>query len=327
VHDALGRAVPASYAEFGAARAVIDVASASGIARLAPAELAVFSASSRGTGELALAALQRGARELWLGVGGSASVDGGLGLLRALGVRALDSAGREVPEGARGLAVLASFDFSGLEPRARAAKWKILCDVEAPLLGPHGALAYARQKGASAADLPELERGLERFAELLERATSKDTRQLVGGGAAGGIPASLHALLGAELVSGIDFVLDAGGFDAALLGAELVISAEGRFDAQSLCNKGPVGVARRAQRHGVPCVVLAGSVGDDFDLAESPVSAVLSITQQSCDLEHARGVARDWLARTAEQTLRVFTLGVDVARQRSDAELLKRDAC
>ncbi|MGC4090619.1 MAG: glycerate kinase [Polyangiaceae bacterium] len=309
-HDALGRPRSARYGVLGDGRAVIDVASASGIAHLKQSELDVWSASSRGTGDLACIALREGAREILLGVGGSASVDGGLGLLSALGVRALDANGKLVPDGARGLLELARFDTSRLEPAARQARWTILCDVDAPLLG---ALDYAPQKGASTRDLRELERGLTNLAQLLE-AQLGFFPALAGGGAAGGIPASLMALLGARCVSGIDFVLDAGGFDAALDGADLVISAEGCFDAQSLANKGPVGAARRARKRGVPTLVLAGAISGDFERANASVAALLSITQAPCSLDHARSVAADWLSRTAEQSLRVFQLGVAAAR-------------
>jgi glycerate kinase len=304
-HDALGRAIEARYGVLGGGRAVVDVAAASGLWRLNDAELDVFSASSYGTGELVLAALTRGAREVLLGVGGSATVDGGLGLLRALGIRALDARGEQLPDGARSLEQLASFDVSGLVPEARSARFTLLCDVEAEL---PGALAFAPQKGARSGDLPALESGLAKLGRTLAEPS------FAGAGAAGGIAASLHALLGANVVLGSDFVLDAIDFDRKLSGATLVISAEGRFDAQSALNKGPVAVARRALLHGVPTLVLAGAFEDGNALADSPVAAVASITRRPCELDYARSVASDWLALTAEQTLRIFILGQNAAR-------------
>lgn len=302
VHDALGRPIEASYGFLGDGRAVLDVASASGLARLRPDELDLLSATSFGTGELVLAALRNGAREIVLGVGGSATVDGGLGLLRALGVKALDAAGNELPNGARALGELARFDLSGLVPEARAASWTIVADVDAYL---GGALAFARQKGARSQDLPGLVRGLDRFEQVLgERAN------FAGAGAAGGIPAALVALLGARVVSGCDFVLDVVGFDRAVAGASLVVTAEGQFDAQSSMNKGTVVVARRAEAFGVPAVILAGSVR-----TRPPWRyPVLSITREPCDLESARRSAYEWLALTAEQMLHVFILGMSAAR-------------
>lgn len=299
VHDALGRPREASFGELGSGRAVFDVASATGLGSLRRDELDVLAASSRGSGELALAALRRGAQHLVVGVGGSASVDGGIGFLAALGVQARDASGKELASGARGLRDLARFDASGLVPEARRARWTVLCDVDAPLAG---ALGFAPQKGARDEDLPGIAEGLARLAHVLG-----EEARFPGAGAAGGIPATLVALLGAEAVAGSDYVLDAIGFDEALLGAKLVISAEGSFDAQSSMNKGPVAVARRARAHGVPTIVLAGAV-NTRELG-GDVAAVLSITREPCALDHARKAASDWLALTAEQALRVFLLG------------------
>ncbi|MFZ5895799.1 MAG: glycerate kinase [Myxococcota bacterium] len=299
-HDALGRPIEASYGLLPGERAVIDVASASGLGRLAHDERDVFFASSFGTGELVHAALAAGAREIILGVGGSACVDGGLGLLKALGVRPLDAAGHELLPNARSLPELARLDTSALIASARSARWTILCDVDVELAG---AIEFAPQKGARSEDLPEIERGLRRLGGVLGAGAA-----FAGAGAAGGIPASLCAVLGAQAVRGIDFVLDAIGFDAALVGASLVVSAEGRFDAQSALNKGPVGVARRARVHGVPTLVLAGAVAE-FAAMNSDVAAVLSITREPCELKDAQTLACAWLSLTAEQALRVFVLG------------------
>lgn len=302
VHDALGRPSEARYGVLADGRAVLDVASASGLARLRAEERDVFAASSFGSGELVLAALRRGAHEILLGVGGSASIDGGLGLLRALGVRALDAHNAELPDGAGSLESVARLDTSALAPEARSASWTVLCDVDVPLAG---ALEFAPQKGARREDLPRIERGLFQLGKLLGA-------DFPGAGAAGGIPASLAAVLGARIVRGSDFVLDALGFDAALAGAALVISAEGRFDGQSAMNKGPVAIARRARTYGVPTVVLAGAL-EAVDLDATSVAAVASITRESCTLEYAQSVASDWLALTAEQTLRVYLLGRNAA--------------
>src|SRR5690606_14848767 len=185
----------------------------------------------------------------------------GVGLLTALGARFLDAAGKPVRAGGAGLGDLAHLDVSALLPEARRAAVTVACDVDNPLLGPDGAaVVFGPQKGAHPEAVRALERGLERLARVLEEATGRDVRRCPFGGGAGGVPATLHAVLDATLVPGIDLVLDRVGFDAALAGADLVLTAEGRLDASSLRNKGPVGVARRARRHGVPTIALAGAI-------------------------------------------------------------------
>jgi glycerate kinase len=290
VSDPLGRPITASYGLVEDGRtAVLDVASASGLALLAVTERDPFRTTSFGTGELLLAALDRGATEVVLGVGGSATVDGGLGLLRALGVELLDGRGQPVANGGAGLLELATIDATRLPTRVRTARITIACDVDNPLLGPEGAApAFAPQKGAHARGVRALEAGLEHLARVLERSFGGRVGDVPFGGAAGGIAASLRAVLGAELVSGIDLVLDRVAFDQELAGTDLVVTAEGRLDAGSLRNKGPVGVARRALAHGVPTLALAGSIDPALDLGATPFVAVHELGSRG---EGARGQA------------------------------------
>ncbi|HEY4158007.1 MAG TPA: glycerate kinase [Polyangiaceae bacterium] len=262
VRDALGRPVRASWGVIGAPLlGVIDVASASGLARLAPAERNPWLTSSYGTGELLCAALDAGCSRILLGVGGSATVDGGLGILAALGFALLDPRGAPVAPAGRGLAELAQIGASHVHPALARTAIEIACDVENPLLGANGAArVFAPQKGANPEQVLALEAGLSRLSEVIERYSGRDVRALRFGGAAGGIAAGLAGVLGATLCSGIDRVLDRVGFENALDGADFVITAEGRFDAQSSWNKGPIGVARRARSRGVPTLLLAGSI-------------------------------------------------------------------
>ncbi len=208
-------------------------------------------------------ALDAGVETVIVGMGGSATVDGGAGLLAALGVGLLDSSGAPIAGGGEALARLSRIDMSRVHPALSRVKLRVACDVDSPLLGPLGAATlFGPQKGASPESVLELERNLSHFANLICETTGRDVRGRSSGGAAGGIAAGLFGLLGASLEPGIDLVLDAIGFDAALESADWVITAEGFLDEQSLRNKGPCGVARWAKRRGVPVIALAGGIAD-----------------------------------------------------------------
>ncbi|MEI9941764.1 MAG: glycerate kinase [Pseudomonadota bacterium] len=298
VPDPLGRPVRASFGLLDEGRtAVLDVATASGIALLKSHEQDPLSASSRGTGKLLSTALDAGVQTVILGVGGSATVDGGAGLLAALGVGLLDGTGTPIASGGAGLAQLSRIDLSRVHPALARVKLRIACDVDSPLLGPHGAAhAFAPQKGATADAVIELEQNLAHFADVIERSTGRDVRRLVSGGAAGGIAAGLFGVLGATLEPGIDLVLETAGFDQALLGADLVITAEGLLDRQSLRNKGPWGVGRWAKRRAVPVIALVGGIADDVRSSNfSDFAGIFSICRRPISLEEAiravRGVA------------------------------------
>jgi glycerate kinase len=187
--------------------------------------------------------------------------------------------------------------------------------VETVLSGPAGALTFAAQKGADARAEAELGAGLERLADALEAASGGRVRDLVSGGAAGGIAATLAALCGARLLSGIDYVLDLLDFERKLAGAELVVTAEGRLDAQSSRNKGPVGVARRARAAGVATLALAGSIAEDFELASTPFASVLAINREPLELGAAQAHAAAWLAFASEHALRLYLLARGAPRR------------
>ena len=285
VEDALGRPVRASWSRLPEGSAVIDVASASGIARLDASKRDVMRASSYGTGELLRAALDAGCTRVILGVGGSATVDGGAGLLEALGIRFRDTAGEVIARGGRGLGAAASVDRSAAHPALERCEIVVACDVTSRLL--EAARLYGPQKGATPEQVDELTRNLARLGDLL------GLGDVPRGGAAGGIAAGLHAVLGARLVSGIDLVLDLVGFDENVRAADLVLTAEGRFDETSAAHKGPWGVAERAKALGVPTALLAGSVSAEMQSrAGLPFAAVAAVT--------------DSLAVTAERVVRLF---------------------
>lgn len=283
--------------------AVIELADASGLHLLESGALNPLRAQSYGTGQLIRAALDRGAADIIVGMGGSATVDGGSGMLRALGARFLDGAGNEITDLPAGLEALRTIDLSGLDGRLGAARLTVLCDVDNPLLGDTGAAhVFGPQKGASPVQVQQLDSLLAHYAAVIRDTTGEDVSARPAGGVAGGASAGMAGLLGAELVNGIDYFLDLTGFDAALSKSNLVITGEGSIDSQTLQGKGPYGVASRAKRTGLPVVGLAGKVpsGIHPELA-AYFDTLLAIGSGPSPLDEALAATADNLARTATQ--------------------------
>jgi glycerate kinase len=297
-----GEPVDALYAARGRA-AVVEMAEASGLRRLPDGRSAPLTATTRGTGDLVRAALDAGVERLVLGIGGSATTDGGAGMAQALGARLLDADGRDLPPGGAALRDLDRLDLSGLDPRLAGLEVVVACDVDNPLTGPTGAATvYGPQKGATAADVPVLDAGLARWAEVLRRDVGADVAALPGAGAAGGLGAGTMALLGARLVSGIDLLLEVVGFAAAVEGADLVVTGEGALDEQSLHGKAPLGVAAAARRAGVPVVALVGRLEVDPErLRAAGVAHAFALLELEPDAARAQREAASLLARLAEQ--------------------------
>jgi glycerate kinase len=242
--------------------AVVEMAAASGLTLVPEGRSDPRVASTHGTGQLIHAALDAGFRRIVVGIGGSATNDGGSGMAKALGVRFLDGRGQPLPEGGAALVRLDSIDLSGIDPRLTGTELLVACDVDNPLTGPRGASAvYGPQKGATPAVVLELDAALERFAEVARKATGRDVARHPGAGAAGGLGAGLLFFTPSRLVPGVDLVLDSVRFDDVVRGASLVVTGEGRTDHQTAMGKAPVGVARVAQRHGVPVLLVSGSLG------------------------------------------------------------------
>ena len=304
-----GDPVRTSYARRGEV-AVVELADVCGLARRPGGQLAPLTASSFGAGEVLRAALEAGARRIVLGVGGSASTDGGAGLLQALGARLLDTRGEPVGPGGAGLRDVATLDLTGLHPALHpaggAADIILAADVDNPLTGPDGAAeVYGPQKGASAAEVDALAAGLRRWAAAVAAAVGRDWSQASGAGAAGGVGFAALAVLGATRRPGIELVLDLAGFEGALDGADLVITGEGSLDAQSLAGKTPVGVARAAARHGIGVVAVAGrSTLMEAELAAAGIVAVYSLSDLEPDLERCRAEAARLLRRTGQMIAR-----------------------
>ncbi|MGD9695730.1 MAG: glycerate kinase [Thermoleophilia bacterium] len=261
VADPLGRPVAAGLGELPGGVAVVELAQASGYERLTDDERDPEATSTFGTGQLVRAALDLGARRIIVGLGGSATTDGGLGLARALGIRALDADGRELEGRGADLGRVARLDLSGRDPRLADTAIQVACDVDSPFHGPRGAArVFGPQKGASREAVERLDAGLARLAAVIARETGVDLQLLPGAGAAGGAGGALAALLGAELTPGASLMLDAVRFERRLEGAGLCVTGEGRLDDTSLTGKAPAMVAAACARAGVPCVAVCGSL-------------------------------------------------------------------
>ncbi|OBC09263.1 glycerate kinase [Mycobacterium sp. 852013-50091_SCH5140682] len=260
VHGPLGAPVQASFALRGD-EAVVELAVASGLALVPADRRDALAASSRGTGELIAAALDAGATRIVLAIGGSASTDGGAGLIAALGARLLNASGTELADGGGVLRELAVVDLSGLDPRVARTRFVLACDVDHVLLGQAGAATvFGPQKGADAAQVAALEAGLTTFSRLIQRALQdeRDLALMPGAGAAGGVGFAALAVLGAERRAGVDVVVDLVRLRDRLVGADLVVTGEGSFDEQSLGGKTPIGVARVSAELGIPVVAVCG---------------------------------------------------------------------
>ncbi len=281
--------VSAQYGIMPDGTAIIEMAAASGLP-LVQGDLKPMQATTFGTGEIIADALRRGCRSIILGIGGSATTDGGIGALSALGARFLDAQGQEVSLDGAGMGRIASIDDRALMKEAKEAQITIACDVKNPLAGKNGAAyIYAPQKGANARQILELDRNLLHYNEIMRSHTGVDLRDNAGMGAAGGLALSLVGLLGARMRAGIDLILDEIKFDEKLQGADLVITGEGKIDGQSKQGKVPVGIAQRAKQAGIPVVALVGDVGAGYEtLREEGITAIFSTNKAAVSYEFAK---------------------------------------
>lgn len=272
-----GEPTPTSYAVRGA-QAVVEMADACGIVRAGDRRDAL-GATSRGVGDVMAAALDAGVRDLVLGIGGSASTDGGAGMLQALGARLLDADGAELPAGGAALARLATLDLSTLHPGLAEATITLASDVNNPLLGQRGCVEiFGPQKGADDEKRPVLEAALTHFAAKVTQAMGRDDTGLPGAGAAGGVGYAAMAVLGATMRPGIDVILELGDFTELLPGSDLVVTGEGALDLQTLLGKAPAGVARAAKAAGVPVIALCGrALLSEQEIAETGLDAIYQL--------------------------------------------------
>ncbi|MEP6599239.1 MAG: glycerate kinase [Actinomycetota bacterium] len=303
-----GEPVDCAYARRGD-DAVVELASACGLAKLPGNRRDPLGATSRGVGELLAAALDAGCRRIVMGIGGSASTDGGAGMALALGVRLANSTGSSAPAGGGGLTQVAHLDLADLHPGVHEAEIVVACDVDNPLFGPRGAaVVYGPQKGATPDEVAALDAALRHWATVVAATTGSDYAAVLGAGAAGGVGFAAVALLGATLRPGIELLLELVGFPAALGAADLVVTGEGSLDEQTLHGKAPAGVAAAARAAGVTTVAVAGRVTLSSErLAAAGISAAYQLTDIEPDparcmaepgplLEQlAAGLAKDWI--------------------------------
>ncbi|WP_411960923.1 glycerate kinase [Pseudomonas mandelii] len=290
--------------------AIIEMAEASGLQLVPPGQRDACISSTFGTGELIRAALDAGAQRVILAIGGSATNDGGAGAMQALGVKLLDVQGQALAPGGLALAQLACIDLSAIDPRLTDVRFDIAADVNNPLCGPHGASAiFGPQKGASPEQVLQLDAALGHFAERCARVLGKDVKDEPGSGAAGGLGFAAKAFLEAQFKAGVEVVAELVGLAEAVKGADLVITGEGRFDAQTLRGKTPFGVARIAREQGVPVIVIAGTLGEGYqDLYEHGIDAAFALASGPMTLEQACAEAPRLLRERASDIARVWRI-------------------
>ncbi|PRY66884.1 glycerate kinase [Vreelandella songnenensis] len=309
VQDALGRPRQAAWGWLAEQRtAFIELAEASGLQHLNAQERDALHTSTFGVGELFLAALDQGAEKALLLLGGSATNDGGAGMLQALGARLLDGEGQPLPPGGAALATLETLELSGLDPRLATLSVEAAVDVDNPLLGERGASAvFGPQKGASPEQVAALDEALDRWAQVSAQILGEDYRDLPGAGAAGGMGFAARAFLGATLKPGIDMIMQQANMPALLASADLVMTGEGRLDGQSLSGKTPIGIARAAKRLGKPVIVLAGSLGEGWQAClDEGVTAAFALADGPMTLEEALPRTAELLSARSESITRVW---------------------
>ncbi len=309
VQGPLGGTVEARWGWLAESRtALIEMAEASGLQLVAPGKRDACSSSTYGTGELIRAALDLGAERIILAIGGSATNDGGAGAMQALGVQLLDAEGLALAPGGLALERLAQINLEHLDPRLAAVRFEIAADVNNPLCGPQGASAiFGPQKGANPAQVQQLDAALGHFADHCAKVLPEDVRDEPGSGAAGGLGFAAKAFLGAQFRAGVEVVAELVGLDAAVRGADLVITGEGRFDAQTLRGKTPFGVARIAQQHDVPVIVIAGTLGDGYEqMYAHGVDAAFALPSGPMSLEQACSEAPRLLRERAADIARLW---------------------
>ena len=314
----LGGTVTASWGAMGDGNtSVIEMARTSGLALVPTEKRNPLLATTYGLGEVIARALDAGFRSYIIGIGGSATNDGGAGMAQALGVRLLDAEGGDLPFGGAALARLHRIDMSGLDSRIGQSRLSVACDVNNPLTGPEGASAvYGPQKGATPDMVAQLDAALAHMSDVAKRDIGADINDVPGAGAAGGLGGGLIAFLNGSLRPGVDIVLDAVGLDKHLESADLVITGEGCLDYQTVYDKAPIGVARRAKARGIPVSAISGSLGERHtEVHRHGIDAASAITHAPMGLDESSARAHELIAAATEQALRFMKVGAEVFRK------------
>ena len=292
--------------------AFIEMAAASGLHLVAPEQRNPLVTTSYGTGELIKAALDRGVKKIILGIGGSATNDGGVGMLQVLGIRFLNAQQQEIGFGGEQLAFISQIDLSALDPRLAQVEIEVACDVNNPLCGEYGASAiFGPQKGATAAMVEQLDKALAHFAQVVKSQLGKEIALHAGAGAAGGMGAGLLLLPNVRLKSGVQIVIETTHLQDKISQADLVITGEGRMDAQSIAGKTPIGVARLAKELNKPVIAIVGSLREDYSVVyQHGIHAVFPIIRQLSSLDELLKQGKENLISTAENVARVIKLSL-----------------
>ena len=309
----LGEKVTAFFGVLGDGKtAVIEMAAASGLHLVPMEKRNPLLTTTRGTGELILAALDEGVDHLIIGIGGSATNDGGSGMAQALGARLLDKDRNEIAPGGGSLDKLANIDISELDARLQNVKIEVACDVDNPLIGQDGAShVFGPQKGATPEMVEQLDQNLAHYATILARDLGKDVAHIPGAGAAGGLGAGLLAFLDAELKSGIDIVIAATDLEEKIKDADLVITGEGKIDSQTIHGKTPIGVAKTAKKFNIPVIAICGSIADDADVVhDHGIDVLFSSLMRITTLEEALESGASNVEKTARNIAALYKLAI-----------------
>lgn len=315
VHGPLMETVEASYGKIDERRAILEMAEASGLPMVPEAFRDPRNTSTYGTGELLMDAMERGFTDISIAIGGSATNDGGMGCMRALGVRFLDCDGNELEGRGSDLIRLAHIDCSGMSKRIHDTKFTVMCDVNNLLCGKDGATyTFGKQKGGTPDVLDELERGMQNYRDVIIREFQVDPDEIQGAGAAGGLGAALMVFLQATLKSGIETVLDLIGFDDMLNNVMLVVTGEGRADWQSCFGKVMQGVGKRCRKYGIPVVALVGAMGEGAEqLYDFGITSMMTTVNSVMELEEALGRAEELYYCGAVRMFRIIKAGMEMA--------------
>ena len=311
VSDPLMNQTEAYFGRLSETEAIIEMAQASGLTLVPSDQRTPLNTTTYGTGEMLNEALNAGYRDIYLAIGGSATNDGGMGCMRAMGARFYDSSGKELQGSGRDLERVARIDTTGLNPRIRDARFTVMCDVENPLCGKNGATyTFGPQKGGTAEILDRLEAGMENYREVLIHEFGMDPNDIPGSGAAGGLGAVLCIFLKAEMRSGIETVLDLVNFDHVIKDADLIMTGEGRTDIQSSFGKVLKGVGERAKRQGIPAVALCGSLGEGYEkIFEHGISSIMTTVDRPMTVEEAMERAEELYYQGALRLFRMIQAG------------------
>lgn len=312
VHGPLMEPAEAFYGVFGGDQAVIEMAAASGLPMVPPEKRNPLHTTTYGTGELIKDALEQGYRKIAIAIGGSATNDGGMGAMAALGIKFLDAAGRELTGFGEDLGKVVQIDVSGMHPAVKETEFTVMCDVTNPLTGPDGATyTFGKQKGGTPEILDRMEQDMIKYAALLHDATGVNAAQLSGAGAAGGLGAALKVFLNANMKSGIETVLDLIDFNTLLSDVDLVITGEGRMDWQSAFGKVPSGIGMRCRAKGIPAIAIVGGMGDGADkIYEFGIDSIIPTINGAMPIEEALERAEELYRGAAARTFRLLRAGM-----------------